>query len=309
MRIALAALWLIAPILAAAQSPTTSPETTASRDGDLQLRINGPIHVAAGDSASAVWVINGDAIIDGSVRDGLGVINGTARVGGHINGTVIVVSGHLELLPGARLDQDVILHRSTITRAPDVAIAGLVHQRNGFSFGVAGMWLLWLSFTAVVVVAGVLFAAIAPKVLAESAVYFTEHPGPSAVAALIAVPALPTIAILSFVTVIGIPLGLTILLVVVPALSFLGYLIAGAALGAAMSQLRWSDGVWPNRYRMVVFGLVLLQIIGVVPGLGGLLVLIASQLGAGALIARRWSERKRRPLSAAVPVPIEAGAR
>ena len=306
MRIAIAALWLIAPIIAAAQQPTSSSETGASRDGDLQLRVNGPVRVAAGDTASTVWVIHGDATVDGVVRDGLAVFNGNATIAGRVQGSVVVVNGHLDLLPGARIDQDVVLHRSTMTRAAGVTVAGAIHTRTGFSFGVAGLWLLWLSFTAVVLVSGLLFAAIAPRLLAETADYFREHPGRSTVGALIAVPSLPTLALLSIVTVIGIPLGLTLLLAVIPALSFLGYLVAGAALGAALSDLFWPNRGWRGRYGTIAGGLLVLQIIGVVPAIGGLVVVAASQVGAGALIARRWSERKSRAAAAVWPTPAPA---
>jgi hypothetical protein len=91
-----------------------------------------------------------------------------------------------------------------------------------------------------------------------------------------------------------------------PLVSEAGSASTSFALGAAMSQTRWADGPWPNRYRMVVLAVVLLELVGIVPGLGGLLLMIASQLEAGALIARRWSERKRRPMSAAVPMTAAA---
>ena len=39
-------------------NPSRSP---AANDGDVQIRINGPVHIATGDTASVVWVVNDNA--------------------------------------------------------------------------------------------------------------------------------------------------------------------------------------------------------------------------------------------------------
>lgn len=303
MRALIPLVSLTVALAAGAQGPSSPPPRANTRDGDVQLRINGPVHVAVGDTAATVWVVNDDATIDGVVRDGLGVVNGNARVSGRVEGGIVVVNGHLDLVSGARVGRDIMLYRSTVTRASDALVAGQIHQESGFSFGRRGVWLLWLSFTLVVVLAGLLFAEVAPDALAASAGYLTTHGGRSLLTALIVVVAVPAIAIMSFATVIGIPLGLTLLFVVIPALSFLGYLVAGAALGSAL-LMRPADA--PPRFhyhRTVAFGLLVLQLVGAVPVIGGLVVLIASQLGVGAMVARLWWERRRvAPTPAPAPV-------
>ena len=270
---------------------------------DVQIRINGPLTVARGDTATTVWVVNHDATVDGVVRDGLGVINGTARVSGRVEGGVVVVNGHLDLAPGAVIGRDVMLYRSTITRANDAVINGVVHDQRGFSLGAGAVWLIWLSFTIVVVLAGVVFAEVAPVTLADSTELLAKHTGQAAVTALVVVVAVPAIAIASFATVIGIPLGLVLFLVVVPALSFLGYLVSGSLLGTALGG-RLSSGSDRARQRTsMVVGLVTLQFAVALPVIGGLVGLVASLLGVGAFVARGWSHRNR-----PVPVPVVVGA-
>jgi len=281
-----------------AAQPAAQP--AARHDGDLQLRINGPIHIAAGDTASTVWVVNHDATVDGVVREALGVVNGTARVTGRVEGSIVVVNGRLELAPGARVERDVLLYRSTITRAPGAVVAGVIHNQTGFAVGAGTMWLVWLSFTIVVVLAGLLFAELAPRTLFESASYLWAHGGRSALTGLVVACAVPAVALVSFATVIGIPLGLTLFFVVIPALSFLGYLVAGAAIGAALVARPGPAGAPPSRYRSIVVGLLALQVVGALPLLGGLVVLVASLLGVGALVARSWSQRAR-PLPTGIP--------
>ena len=294
----------LALALTAVSQTATSPSVTQPREGDLQIRINGPVHVAANDTASAVWVVNHDATIDGVVREGLGVINGTARITGRVEGGVVVVNGRLELAPGARIERDVMLYRSVMTRADDVVIAGVVHNQTGFSLGAAAAWLVWLSFTIVVVLAGLVFAELGPRTLTGSAGYEAAYSGRAALTALLAVATVPALAFASFATVIGIPLGLTLLFVVIPALSFLGYLVSGSALGRMLVARLSATGAWTSRYRTIVVGLLTLQVLVALPVVGGLIGLIASLLGVGALIARSWSERER-----TVPTPVPLSVR
>lgn len=284
-----------------AGAPARLPEARAERD--VQLRINGPVHIAAGDTASTVWVVNQNATVDGVVRDGLGVVNGTARVTGRVEGGIVVVNGRLELAPGARVERDVLLYRSTITRAPDAVVAGVIHDQTGFSAGASAMWLVWISFTVVVLLAGLLFAELGPRTLTESAGYLASHGGRSALTALVIAGAVPAAAFMSFLTVIGIPLGLTLVFVVIPALAFLGYLVAGAAIGTVLVTRLGGAGATQSRYRSVVVGLLTLQILGALPLVGGLVVLVASLLGVGALVARSWSQRSR---AASVGIPATA---
>lgn len=293
--------------VAAAFTGTSQPSSpgTATRDSDVQIRINGPVTIARGDTASTVWVVNHDATIDGVLHEGLGVINGTARVSGRVEGGVVVVNGHLELAPGAAIGRDIMLYRSTMTRANDAVIRGVVHNQTGFSLGAGAIWLIWLSFTIVVVIAGLLFAEIAPVALAESAELLVRHGGQAALTALVVVTAVPALAFVSFATVIGIPLGLVLVLVVVPALSFLGYLVAGAVLGAALGARRPGGADRASQRVTTAVGLVTLQLALALPVVGGLIGFVASLLGVGALVARVWSRRARgRP----VPAPVAVGA-
>lgn len=290
-------------VLVAASQPSSS--SAPGRGGDVQIRINGPVNIARGDTASAVWVINHDATIDGVLREGLGVINGTARVRGEVTGGVLVVNGHLDVEPGAVIGRDVMLYHSTMTRANDAIINGVVRDQTGFSLGAGAIWLIWASFTIVVVMAGVLFAEIAPVTLAESTQLLVRHGGQAALTALVLVAAVPALAFVSFATVIGIPLGLVLILVVIPALSFLGYLVTGAVVGSALAEylptLRESE----HRHATIALGLVMLQLAVTVPVVGGLVGFIASLLGAGALVARGWSRRTgARP----APIPLAVGA-
>lgn len=92
---------------------------------------------------------------------------------------------------------------------------------------------------------------------------------------------------------IGVVLGFFILFVMIPILSLVGLVISGAALGRAMSGTQRRER---KTYAAIALGLFIILTAAVVPGLGGLIVVVGSQLGAGALVYHAWARGKKGPL-------------
>jgi hypothetical protein len=292
---------------ASAQPPARSARQADS--SDLLLRINAPVTVAAADSVSTLWVIAGDALVEGTVREQLIVMGGTARVTGVVRGGVAVFGGVLELGPDARVGGDVFLFRSTLVRAPGAAVAGAIEYSRGPAFGQGVAFAFWLSMTLVVVCVGLLVTAIGRPQLGEAAATLTRRPGASVVAAAVVWGAAPLVAAFSFATLVGIPLGFAIVLVLLPALGFAGLVVAAAALGGWLLGTVWQLAGDEHPYRAVALGLLAFQAVGFVPVVGALLVLAAGAAGAGALVYRAWSGwRQRRRGRVAVPELVPAGA-
>ena len=126
----------------------------------------------------------------------------------------------------------------------------------------------------------------------------------------LSVIAIPVGAILLMVTVIGAPLGLGVLLALLPLLAYAGYLTAAIWTGEWILR-RTSQG--PARERpfvAAILGVVVLGALGLVPVLG-LVVTVASLLGFGALIriAFRTIRGTPRPtVGLTAPVPSASGA-
>ncbi|MCI0436024.1 MAG: hypothetical protein L0271_20645, partial [Gemmatimonadetes bacterium] len=89
------------------------------------------------------------------------------------------------------------------------------------------------------------------------------------------------------------------ILIVMPALTFVGYLTAGATFGQWVCRGSAAASFGP--YARIAIGLLLLQLLTLVPGLGGLAALVAAQIGAGMLAYRMW--HNRRPVPIGPPVP------
>jgi hypothetical protein len=288
---------LVIPVGLAAQG------SAATNGGDLLLRVQGPVRIAAGDVASTVVVIGHDADIDGTVSSHVIVVNGTARIRGVVQGNVTVANGHLELLPGARVGQKALLYRSSVSRAPGAEVAGGIQEEMGFSFARAA-WFFWFGFTFLVVAAGLMFAFLAQRSLEGASRLVRLQPGYTALTSLVVVVGLPTLSFLLILTGIGIPLGIALMVFLLPSLVFLGYVVAGSSLGHLALRV-WPQGS-DNPYLAVALGLLLLQVVALVPGIGGLIALLASQLGAGALVYRVWRRKRgRRVAEASRVAPLQ----
>lgn len=295
VRLAMACALALAPAAAAAQRHGPDDVT------DVLVRIEGPLHVPPGDTVNTVGVIGDRAVVEGTVREQLFVVDGEAVVQGVVEGNVVVVGGRLVLRPGARIGRDVFLYQSTLDRAPDAVIEGTVRREFGVRISPLARWLFWLGMTVAVIAVGVALAAVAGRQLSESAHLIPAHPGPTLLTALVVIVGLPALAFASFFTLVGIPIGLALLFLVLPALALVGYVVAGTALGGAILRRGQGPGGGGGEgghpYLDAALGIGILQLIGLVPVLGGLVAVVASQVGAGALVYRSWLRLRSRDRS------------
>jgi len=270
----------------AAQAERARPE-------DLLLRVNAPARIGPGDSTGALVVVGSDAIVEGLVSDGLLVVSGTARVSGEVEGSVVVVNGHAELLAGSRIDGDLILYRSTVSRDPGATVGGQTHTESGVSFGRSFLIFTWIGFTMALTLAAAIFAGIGGRLLDRAVRALSEHPGASLVGAAVVYLGLPFVAFFALVTLIGSVLGIGILTVLMPALWVLGYLVASAWLGRRLLPLLKAEEPPERPYAAATLGVIAAQVIGLVPLVGGLVVMIAGCLGAGTLAHLAWFDWRR----------------
>jgi hypothetical protein len=278
-------LFLTVALLAFLLLPTTAKAANDDND-DFLLRVRGNTNVAAGDTVGTVVTIDGDAVIDGHVTGTVVVVRGDATINGQVDDDVVVVRGTLNLTSTAQVD-NVTLVRSDLNRDPAAVVTGDITKRSqfaNFGWGTAIFSLVfWLGITIAVLVFGLLFAAVAGRQLTAAATRLSNQPGRSLLTAALTWILLPIAAVVVMLTIVGIPLGLAVLLSL-PLLWLLGYAVSGSLLGRsiigrAMSVERANHPYWPT-----VLGLIIFQVIGLVPFLGGLIVGLAGSIGAGALI-------------------------
>lgn len=290
-------------LLALLLAPATALAQAATEDSDSFIfHVNTPTTVAAGQAMGSVIVIDDNAVVDGTVKDTLWVVNGTATVNGTVDGDVLMINGTLNLAAGSTV-KNVTLIRSDLSRADGATVTGDINERSelvSFGWGEAIFsFVFWIGVTIVLLLAGLAFAAVGGHQLVESGHALTAHPLESFLTALATFILLPILAVIAIITLVGIPLGLVIFMVLIPLLVLLGYIVAGERLGEWLVTV---TGARLGRYAAVLVGILALQVVGLIPVLGGLLVVLATFFGSGALVYRLY--RQRRPRAAA---PVAMG--
>lgn len=281
---------IVAAIAALVPGPAVAQEADGNNDGDAVIRINGNYRLPSGESVGTAILIHGDAAIDGTVRDALVVIDGAAIITGRVNGDITVISGDLRLAPGAVVN-DVLLIRSDLIEEPGATIAGDVTRRSRLLFPGAAVvlgLLAWVGLTVMAILAGLLFAAVGGGQMSSAASSLTESPGQTILGAVVVVVGIPLAAVAAFVSLLGIVAGLGLLFFLLPALLFLGYLVAGAWLGGLITRQRREPGTPVHPYIEVAVGVALFQLALLIPGLGALAASLLAMWGAGGLAYLGW---------------------
>ena len=272
------ALGLAAPVLAA--DPGHS-------DGPVLMAFNGDLTVPAGDQADVVLVTGGTATVAGDVTT-IVVLDGDAVLTGATAESVFVTGGTLTVDAATTITGDVRTLGSSVTIDPAANVGGTVSSLEADVVAatavLAPLALLFvLGLVVVTVVAGLALAALAARQVRSAEQLISHEPGQTLLVGLAGLVLVPVVAILTMMTVIGLPLGLAILLMVWPAAAIVGYLVAGIWIGEWL--LYRGDRPAPERpYVAAVVGLLILQVVSVVPFVGA----IASLFGFGAVLLLAW---------------------
>lgn len=299
--------WLLASLLVVAA--LVLPATASADDGKndtngFTLRVTGDLHIPPSEIVGAVVVIDGNVTVDGTVTDSLTVISGNAIINGTVKGDTTVISGTLDLRSGAQLE-GINLIDSDFLRADGVTVVGAIDQRDGFEIPAGVLAALsvyfWVAMTFTVVVSGLVFATIGGRQLNEAVRVSTAQPSNTLIGTVAFWLVVPALAVGAMLTLVGIPLGLGVLLFVLPAVWFLGYIVAGSAIGKLVLHRSHNTG---RPFAATVLGLVLLQLGLIVPVIGGIVALLAGVWGAGALAYLAYRAAGGSSFSPEGPAPV-----
>jgi hypothetical protein len=207
-----------------------------------------------------------------------------------VGGRLTVIAGDIDLQPTARVN-DITSIRGNIFRAEGAVIGGDVHERDGFgwlrSAAILFSIAFWLGLTVALIGAGLIFAAVGGRQLRETARRMTSEPVNTILGVVFLTVALPILAGLAMVTLVGIPFGMGLLVFLLPAAWFLGYIVAAARLGTALIGFRRAE-TGGHPYVATALGIIVLQLLVLVPVLGFLVALLAGLWGGGALVSSAY---------------------
>jgi len=296
---------MLAAIVAILLLPATALAADNTSDS-FMLRVGGTTTVPATEQLDTVIIIDGDAVIDGTIDDTLWIVSGDAVVNGQVSGDITVVDGTLTLGPTANVD-DVMLIRSDLVRDPAAIVNGDVNERSeliNFGWGEELFsFAFWLGSTVALVIAGLIVTALVGRRITAAAGLLTGRPLESFAFALLLWIVLPVLGVIAIITIIGIPLGIMLLLSA-PIIWVIGYTVAGARLGMVIAPRLGFGGHPEHPAGEAAIGIIAFQLIGLIPFGGGIVVGLAGFLGSGALIylAYRSSSRRRADATPAAPL-------
>jgi hypothetical protein len=241
-------------------------------------------------------ITDGTANIAGHVKTVV-VIGGTASLTGATVDTVTAVGGTVSVDAASTVTGDVRTLGSTVTVNPAAKVGGEVTSLET-NLAAATAVLLPLAFLFVLglmlvtIVAGMALAALAARQVRVAEQLISHDPGRVLIFGLAGLVLVPIVAILAMITVLGAPLGFALMFMVWPAAAFAGYLVAGIWIGEWL--LYRGDRPIPERpYFAAVVGLLVLQIISLVPFVGA----IASLFGFGAVLLLAWRVFRASPVT------------
>ncbi|MDQ3677755.1 MAG: hypothetical protein M3401_13315 [Actinomycetota bacterium] len=251
--------------------------------------ITGPVLVERGDTAGDVVVIDGDVLVRGTVDGDLIVVNGELTLRGRVTGDVVALADKVIVGDRGRIDGDLRYGDKKPEGATGDRVGGDVKRIDpesiGAPLGVGIAFGFWLAVTVSTFLLGLLLLALAPRAAEAVARAGRASPGKSLLIGLLAFILLPILAIVAFVTIVGIPLGLVVLFALVP-LYAIAYTTSAWVLGHRI--------LGPDRASILAFlaGLVILRLLALIPFASGLVWFLATLFGLGALFVAMGSVRK-----------------
>jgi cytoskeletal protein CcmA (bactofilin family) len=251
--------------------------------------------VAAGGSVSLrpesqvdgkAWLVGGDIEVHGTVGKRLRAAGGRIRIAGDVHGDVDLVARRIEILPGARITGS-LTYRSpqeakidpaahiggTLTRLPAPARLATVSR------GVA--WIAGVVFLASLMVSGIVLLLLFPNFSTAAARTVATDPWKSLGMGIAVLVATPVAAGLLMSTLLGMPLGLTILSLYFVSLLW-GFLTAATFVGDLGIRLFRGGPSKGWRVLSLIAALVVLAIIGAIPIVGAVILFLALLFGLGA---------------------------
>jgi hypothetical protein len=273
---------------------------------ETQVVITGRVIVAEDQTVGDVVILNGDALINGTVDGTVFALNGDVLVRGSVSDDVIAMNGRVVADGGARIGGDVA-SRDDARISPGATVEGDVESvSRRFAFGQVGLVaaiVIWVAVIVSTLVFGLLLLLIAPRAADAFADAGRTAVGASIGLGIAAAIGLPIVGVLLLASVLGLPLGVVVLLTL-GFLYMLGYVASAYFLGRVILRPP------TNRFLAYLVGWGILSVAAAIPVLNAIVLIAATVYGLGmivvALFRARRGPRETAPPDTARPAPSTA---
>jgi len=285
-----------AAVLALAIAPAAfAADPVHSNGRGAVVSVNGTVDVPAGQTIDAIVVVDGTAPIEGAA-DTIVVVHGSATLTGATVRQLVVVDGSAALGAGTIVTGNVATLSGTVTRNPAAIVQGRMTTLDASLAGLAVLMIpliivLTVGFAFAMIVAALLVAAFGSRQVRAAEVRISRQPGHVLVAGIVGSVVLPVLAGLLVMTVVGAPIGLSMLFGVQPELALVGWLVAAIWVGDWLMEKSQGAREAGRPYRAAALGVIVLAIAGILPLVSGL----ATLFGFGALLMAAWDTLRPQP--------------
>ena len=267
------------------------------RSGDRYV-VKGPVDLRAGEIARTVVVIDGRVTVarGATITEDLVVVDGPVWIAGTVGGRVVTLGDRATVTRTGVVGDGIRWGSDEPRIDPGARVSGSVSQVDAdlddwTPFIPAIAW--WIAMSASTLLLGLLLLWIAPRAADATFERMREGGwGPAIGVGFVIAIGLPVLVFVALVSLVGIPLGIGLLLALLP-LAGLGYVTSSWVLGRAL--------VGPPGRRVLAFlaGWAILRAAALVPFLGAFVFAVAAMFGLGALAWALW--RARRSADSAPP--------
>jgi hypothetical protein len=253
--------------------------------------ITGGTVVPAGQIAGDVIVIDGPVQIVGRATGDVVAVAGPVRITGSVDGDVAAVSDRAYLAPSARVGGDLLYGDERPVVARGARVDGSIKDEDwvdtlsGPGWGFAAPLAWWLAVTVSTLLVGVLLLLLAPRMLVAAERAARRRFWPIVGWGVLVAIALPIVAVLALVTLVGIPFGVALLLALVPVM-LVAYMTSAWIVGRRLVKEPKSP------WLALLAGWGVLRLLALIPAVGFLVGLAATVIGLGALVVALWQGRR-----------------
>jgi hypothetical protein len=251
-----------------------------------------------------VVIFDGPVRIRGHVDGDVVAFHGPVNViGGRVDGDITEASNRIVVGPGSVVTGDLNYGDEKPIIAPDARVGGDVNEFKvwdaGAFSGFLFTFLVWLAVSVSSLVLGLVLIAIAPRGFDATHAAWQESAGASVGWGLILFFGIPIVAVVALITLVGIPLGVALLLALVPIYA-IGHVAGAFLLGRLL--------ISPPGQRLLAFfvGWLILALLELIPIVGGIFWVVATVLGLGALVVAGWRANRTRAARPRTPAPPPA---
>lgn len=251
-----------------------------------EFRMTGDLYLGPEETVDSLVTLNGDITVEGHVLDTVFTANGNVHVlpGGRVDGDAVSITGQVVIDEGGLVLGDRVELGGRAARIGDTR--PVVVDRD-IGFGGAG-WFFWLLGGMGL---GLLLVLLAANGLKSVGHEVSTRTARSALIGFLAPLGLLVLFVVLLISVIGIPVAL-LLIPLVPLTGMFGLFAIAMLAGRRLLDMAGKEelgDVWA-----MLAGVVLLNLVSLIPVVGALTWIVGGFVGFGATVARIWDHYQGR---------------